>query len=62
MLKLGYMQAQRTELPVLHVIYLDVMLPVAVTNKKSFGGPCLDHTRLVDIYIDNYASASLSYK
>ena len=62
MLKLAYMQAQRAELPLLCVIYPDIMPPVAATNKKSFGDPCLDHTRLVNIYIDNYASASLSQK
>lgn len=58
-LKLVYTQAQHTELPLLHGIYPDI---VVVTNKKSFGDPCLDRTRLVDIDIDNYGSASLSLK
>jgi len=42
------------------MIYPDIMLPAVVAKKKSFGDLCLDHTGLVDTYIDNYASASLS--
>lgn len=53
LLKLSCMQAQRTELPLLRVIYPDITLPVAVANKKSSGDPWLDPTRLADIYIEN---------
>lgn len=59
-LKLAHMQAQRAGLPLLPVVSSDVTLPVVGTNKKSFGDPSLDHTRLVDLCIDNYASTSLS--
>lgn len=49
MLKLAYMQAQRAEeLPLLPVIYHDIMLSVGVINKETFDGPCLDHTIFID--------------